>query len=470
MHLSPKQSYVLEVLENNFTTEILAGGGAYGGKSRIGCFWLLKNSLKYAGTRWLMGRHELKRLKETTLVTSLEVAREQGLKNDIHYRLNLQDNFILFANSSKILLMDLKYLPSDPEFEDLGSLELTGAFIDEASEVTKKVKDILSVRVNRWRNEAYGITGKILMTCNPHKGWLYTTYYKPWEKDTLKSYQEFVPMLAIDNPWLSAKYRLQLERLPDVDKQRLFFGNWDYDADPARLIDYNKISDLWTNTFVPHGERFMTADLAMQGSDCFTVWVWSGFRVIKILEYSKSTGREIENIIKRMAEEYEVPRSNIVFDADGLGAYLGSYLEGAVPFHNGASPIQREIETDKGLIELRENYQNLKTQTSFELARLIQANGVFIESTEYREKISAELSWIKRDRIDKDGKLFLLPKEKVKAGLGRSPDHADAAHMRMFFELDRERSNEVSAIDTNDNLLGEAYQYGSSGYGVTDRY
>ena len=119
---------------------------------------------------------------------------------------------------------------------------------------------------------------------------------------------------------------------------------------------------------------------------------------------------------------------------------------------------------------MRENYQNLKTQTSFELARLIQANGVFIESTEYREKISAELSWIKRDRIDKDGKLFLLPKEKVKAGLGRSPDHADAAHMRMFFELDRERSNEVSAIDTNDNLLGEAYQYGSSGYGVTDRY
>ena len=94
MELSKKQSYVLEVLERPDITEVLAGGGVYGGKSRLGSFWLLKYSLMFPGSRWLMGRHELSRLKETTLVTFLEVAKEQGLKIGLHFIVNLQNNFI----------------------------------------------------------------------------------------------------------------------------------------------------------------------------------------------------------------------------------------------------------------------------------------------------------------------------------------------------------------------------------------
>lgn len=472
MKLSPIQSHVLSVLENNYTTELLIGGGAYGGKSRILCFWLLKVALKYPGARLLLGRNELKRLKETTLVTFLEVAKEQGLKLGVHFRLNLQDNYIHFANGSHMILADLKHEPSDPEFEDLGSLELTAAGIDEASEVTRKVKDILSVRVNRWKNKEFDYLGRICMSCNPHKGWLFSTYYEPWEKGTLKPHQAFVPMLATDNPWLEPEYLAALQRLPDADRERLLEGNWHYDADPARLMEFNKIQDLWSNTFVLEGdERYITADLAMQGSDLFTVWVWFGFVVKKIKAYPKSTGRGIETTIKETAEQYGVPRSNIVYDADGLGAFLESYLEGAVPFQNGARPIEREIQTSKGVTVLKENYANLKTQTSFELAKKVQANGIYIEPTEYRDKIVAELSWIKRDRMDKDGKLYLLPKEKVKAALGRSPDFADAMHMRMWFELDDERNREVTGAASRDNIAAPVTGYDRvNDYSVTNGY
>jgi len=471
LKLSKKQSYVLELLERDDITEILAGGGAYGGKSRILCFWILKLALQYPGARLLIGRHELKRLKETTLVTFLEVCKEQGIKQGAHYRLNLQDNFIQFVNGSKVLLMDLAYKPSDPEFEELGSLELTAAAIDEASEVTRKVKDILSIRVNRWKNKEFNYSGRILMTCNPHKGWIYSTYYKPWKKGTLKKYQAFVPMLAVDNPWLDTKYLLQLQRLPEADKQRLFFGNWDYDSDPARLMEFNKIQDLWSNSFVPEGEeKFLTADLAMLGSDLFTLFVWSGFRVKKIFSYPKATGKGIENKIKEVAEHYQIPRSNIIFDSDGLGEYLESYLEGAIPFHNGSRPIEREVETPDGLEPLKENYANLKTQTSFELAKMVNANQIYIEDDSHREELAAELSWIKRDRIDKDGKIYLLPKEKVKAGLGRSPDFADAMHMRIWFKLDRERITEFTAADTNDHIMESSQTFVNDDYGLTDRY
>ena len=38
---------------------------------------------------------------------------------------------------------------------------------------------------------------------------------------------------------------------------------------------------------------------------------------------------------------------------------------------------------------------------------------------------------------DKDNKLQIIPKDTVKAILGRSPDYADALAMRMYYEIDK---------------------------------
>jgi hypothetical protein len=53
----------------------------------------------------------------------------------------------------------------------------------------------------------------------------------------------------------------------------------------------------------------------------------------------------------------------------------------------------------------------------------------------HREQLAEELAWVKRDKIDADGKLKLLPKDKVKEGIGRSPDLCDAMMMRMVLEV-----------------------------------
>ena len=42
----------------------LIGGGAGGGKTALGCYWQLKQRLKYPNTRGLIGRAVLKTLKE----------------------------------------------------------------------------------------------------------------------------------------------------------------------------------------------------------------------------------------------------------------------------------------------------------------------------------------------------------------------------------------------------------------------
>jgi hypothetical protein len=48
--------------------------------------------------------------------------------------------------------------------------------------------------------------------------------------------------------------------------------------------------------------------------------------------------------------------------------------------------------------------------------------------------IKQELTMLKTYESDKDGKLRILPKEKIKEVIGRSPDWLDIFIMRMFFE------------------------------------
>ena len=141
MKLNLKQTKALDFLEDDKTGEILYGGAAGGGKSILGSYWLLKNCLKYPGTRWLMGRSELKILKETTLLSFFEVCRLQGLQAEKHFHYNAQSGNISFPNGSSIILKDLFCYPSDPNFDSLGSLEITGAFIDECNQLTEKGKE-----------------------------------------------------------------------------------------------------------------------------------------------------------------------------------------------------------------------------------------------------------------------------------------------------------------------------------------
>jgi hypothetical protein len=52
-----------------------------------------------------------------------------------------------------------------------------------------------------------------------------------------------------------------------------------------------------------------------------------------------------------------------------------------------------------------------------------------------QKSLSEELEYVWRHNADKDGKLAIMPKDKVKEKLGRSPDISDMLMFRMYFEL-----------------------------------
>ena len=426
MKLSIKQTIALDYLEDNITTEIGYGGGAGGGKSILGCYWQIKKRLKYPDTRGLIGRASLKTLKETTLQSFFLVAKLQGLKNGIHYKYNAQSNIITFHNGSLIYLKDLFLYPSDPNFDELGSLEITDCFIDESAQISKKAKDIIGSRM-RYNLEPYDLKPKLLWTSNPSKNWNYSEFYLLHKKNELPKYRKFVQSLVTDNPHIDKNYIENLEKLPEIDKQRLLYGNWEYDNDPARLIEFENISNLFTNDFIEGGKRYITADIARFGSDKAVVILWSGFRAEKIFEFAKSSITGLSTFIKDLANEYRIPMSNVVCDEDGVGGGVVDILS-CCGFVNNSKPF----EENNVIVQ----YSNLKSQCYFHLANKINNNEIFIcsESTQ-QETITQELEQVKRANVDKDGKLSIVSKDKVKELLGRSPDYADALMMRMYFEF-----------------------------------
>lgn len=431
MKLNVKQTKALDYLEDHTTTEVLYGGAAGGGKSILGCYWQLKRRLKYPGTRGIIGRANLKTLKETTLQSFFEVCRMQGLKAETHFHYNQQAGTILFPNESIILLKDLFNYPSDPNFDELGSLEITDAFIDECNQTVEKAWNVVKSRI-RYKLDENGLIPKILGTCNPAKNYVYTRFYKPSKENKLSKERKFIQALVTDNPDISKHYRENLLSLDENSKQRLLFGNWEYDNDPATLIQYEKIIDCFTNSFVDPGELFITCDVARFGSDSTVIGVWSGFRVV-LNRYRGLSVAETASKIQGLQEEYKIPNSQVLVDEDGVGGGVVDIL-GCKGFVNNSRPLENPVTQEP------ENYANLKSQCYFRLAERINKGGLFIEcdDIETRAMIIQELEQVKQYNMDKDGKRQVLPKDKVKEFIGRSPDFADTLMMREYFELDQE--------------------------------
>ena len=418
------QSQAIRYLFDKTTTEVLFGGAAGGGKSWVGCAWLILVCLKYPKTRYLMGRSKLDSLKKTTLNTFFEVCEKWNVKAGKHYNFNAGTNIISFFNGSQIILKDLFLYPSDRNFDSLGSLEITGAFIDEANQITEKAKNIVASRL-RYRLDEFNIIPKMIMTCNPSKNWTYTQYYRPAKDGTIKPHKKFIQSLVDDNEYISKYYKKQLETLDELTKQRLLFGNWEYDAADDNLIQYDSIVDLFSNQ-AELGEKFITCDVARFGQDKTVIMLWNGLQVEQIQSYDKSSITQVAKAIEDMQFKNEVKRANIIIDEDGVGGGVVDMLPSCRGFVNNSRPLKNE------------NYQNLKTQCYYKLAEKINKNEIGITTNDImiKQYIIEELEQVRSKDADRDTKLKIIQKDVVKNLIGRSPDFSDSLAMRMYYEID----------------------------------
>jgi hypothetical protein len=254
-----------------------------------------------------------------------------------------------------------------------------------------------------------------------NKGFAYNNFYLPHKNGTLPNYRKFIQALPSDNKYLTSDYLESLGRLPANERERLKFGNWEYDSDPNTLIGYDAINDLFSNGFVKGGKKRIVADIARYGSDRAIITVWDGLILIDYLIFNISSVVEIQNAISAFKIKYSIQTSDILVDEDGIGGGVVDNLR-CKGFLNNGRPT-------------KPTFQNLKAECGYKLAEM--AGQIWLKCgfpDKEKEMIHQELGMLKTYESDKDGKLRILPKEKIKEPIGRSPDWLDIFIMRMYYE------------------------------------
>lgn len=231
------------------------------------------------------------------------------------------------------------------------------------------------------------------------------------------------------------QYLANLLAQDEATKSALFDGNWKVVLSENDIYPYKSFLGAFENLYdVDTTERYITADIALKGSDKFVVGGWAGFELIDILIMAKSDGKEVFDGIRNMAIRLKVPNSNIIYDNDGVGGFIGGFIPGSIGFSNGGSPLEEE------------NYKNLKTQCFYKSGDRVAAgnykiservaNTMYDDKMTVRQRFMHERRAIKRDKTDMDGKLCIIPKEQMKVILsGQSPDLFDMFMMREYPEL-----------------------------------
>lgn len=420
-----KQKQAARYWLDSETSQILYGGSKNSGKSFLGVNLIFGDAFIYPGTHYFIARKKLNDLRKYTKPSIQEVFDIWGVNSSM-WDYNGTDNYYELNNGSKVYFLEAAYLPSDPNFERFGSMQMTRGWCEELGEFEEKALSMLSASVGRWKNDKYNLHRKVLGTCNPTRNFLYRLFYKAHRDGTLEIWRKFIQALPEDNKKAAKGYVENLARvLKPNERKRLLEGLWEFGDDPDSCTSFDKIQDMFAYTKPDNleGEMYITSDIAFESDKCILI-VWKGLDVIAIINHDKS--QKPEERILQLEQEYQVKRKHIAYDATGAGLYLKNYLPRAYVFHSISKPLK-----DKG-----KEFEHLKTQCYYKLAQYINEGKIRIYDKELEEQITDELMQIKTLPKEKlEGKIKMIKKDQIKKDIGRSPDILDALAIRMVYEF-----------------------------------
>ncbi len=418
------------------------------------CMWAVIQCRDYPGIAIGLGRKELKRLRQTTLVTLLtKVHPALGVKEG-DFRFNGQENYVEYSNGSKIILIDMAHAPTDPDFDKFGSLELTHVIIEEVGEAYKKAVDVLTSRKNRMLNKEYGIVGKTLMTCNPTQNFIRNEYYKPYEEmgggrmqkwefgkvvipgtnELVEGYRAYVRSSVFDNPFIDRNYIEDLKTKPDQERKRLLYGDWNYadDADSlftSLLLDRATAYDYPEEPVTPPGvvpkfDKFIGVDVADKGVDeTIATLVVNGVIVAqKELKVQLDEGETKKTTEKPLS--YLLADELIKF-AQQNGFKANQAKQIAVEGNGVGVGIRDAMKVRGWFLSVYEATSQTRSQAYYDMSLDMDAGSIkiinSIDDGELRRQLVAHTYQMENQKPK------VIKKEKLKEVLSRSPDQADSA-------------------------------------------
>lgn len=101
-------------------------------------------------------------------------------------------------------------------------------------------------------------------------------------------------------------------------RQRLKDGNWDYDDDAGTLMRFDNIRDMFTNTIVKDGQKYLVVDVARYGRDKTVFNFWDRLERYKREKYQGIGTDKTIQLNRDFASTEKIPFSQILVDEDGV--------------------------------------------------------------------------------------------------------------------------------------------------------
>jgi len=421
LRLHTKQTEAMKALLDKEVSIAVFGGGISGGKSRFIAYYILWSAYTFPGTRYLIGRKRLSDLRNSTLVSLFDVAKEMGISAEVHKGHNQSLNTIALENGSTILLRQLDVSPTDPDLTELGSIELTAAAVDESGEIDIMVKNVLLQRL-RYKLPPHG--GKLLLTCNPTKNWIYKHIYIPWEQGTLPKSTRYINCLPTDNPYNPQSYldTLTIENLGIEHYYSRVLGDWHYTAGDQDLFIESDIINAcnWDTIGVDQKRKTLSIDVATkQGSDSTVAMLFHGNVLARCWEWKGKDTVELHRLISAIIAENQITIRNVIVDAVGVGQGLHDLLRGSIGFKSNNTRLNNE------------GYQTMRDQMYYKAAELFSRGVLRLRCPEIHDQLIKELCAHKRHNSESASLARVTPKDQVVRAIEKSPDYSDAFTMAM---------------------------------------
>lgn len=256
----PKQlEFLQDALDPKKAKHIAYIGGIGSGKSLIGCITVLSQALLYPGD-YLIARQYYPELKITTLKTFLEITPKELI---LEYR--AADGIVRIKSTGGVSNIIFRQLE---EPDKLRSLNLSGAYIDEASQCSEAAFMLLQGRLR-----GAGLR-KLLVTSNPNgHDYLYRWFYKQdfFKTEESKKSYKLIKAPSTENKHLPEGYLQSMFETWSNDRiRREIHGDFDsfegqvyseFRAD-VHVVQPFVIPDEWTRVAgMDHGYRNPTAFL-----------------------------------------------------------------------------------------------------------------------------------------------------------------------------------------------------------------
>lgn len=470
--VSEKQELALSIFDDPTIVDAGYGGGAGGAKSFTICMWAALRCRKYAGIREGLGRNEISNLRKTTVRTLLDKVHPMlGIKDSDFRYSPLIDPGVYYRNGSSIVFVDLAWAPSDPDFDRLGSLELTDAIIEEAGEVMKKARDVFSSRKNRHLNLEYGIVGKTITTCNPSRNFMRPDYYDPYialgggdmqkwplfndagdqiyavmpDGTELPAMRAFIHSLLSDNPFADKNYVQNLRSLPEAERKRLEQGDWDFFHDERTLFKRGQFSRL--PLYEKTSLNYAGCDPSRGGDDCTFAEIRGTTLVhlykLMIPKDLKDKGAFVAERFIKYCKERNIPAGRAAVDNVGIGESvtdscfrLGFNVQ---KFNAGSHVGVRTLDETYGTPRVRNDtndkntgiamFDNIRSQNYYDMAQASNSGAFsYAENLDHYPQLCTQLE---AHGYSTKERMIVVDKKRegtnnVVAKLGQSPDLADA--------------------------------------------